>query len=1052
MKNFEIYKSSAGSGKTYTLVLRYLSLALREKGYFRYILAITFTNKAANEMKQRVVNGLIHLSDPLKFAQTSTVKFMLPDLVKETSLEASEITRRAGEELRFLLHDYDNFTISTIDSFVTKIIRTFAHDLYLPVDFAIETDQERILTEAIDRLLSRAGLDDEITRVLVEFTESKAEDEKDWRIENDLKEIAKELFREESYGPVKQLSNVPLEKYHELTVSIKHFTKAFEDELAGYAASALTLMKENGVQPEWLYQKNNGIAGFFSKTARKEFTLEENKYVRKTIEEDWWYSKGTAPDIQRAVDAISSRLKEQYLLIFNRLQQQGPTYFLLKMVGNVLYQVAVLGEIEKELEGVKRDKNLLFISEFNKLITDIIIREPVPFIYERIGERFRHYLIDEFQDTSELQWKNLLPLIANSLSGGNINLVVGDGKQAIYRFRNGQVDQFRVLPDLPGHFEKEVFGEAGNALNENGATTILERNFRSKPAVVNFNNRFFRFVADRMPGRIKEIYKGLEQKFNPSEDQGFVSVEWYDKQNENFINANLNRIEELVWYLTDEAGYRKQDIMILAAKNENGSRIAQHLTSKGINVISSESLLLKASPEVNLLVSAFRWLVEPGNTIHAIAVCNFLFELQKIGGERDAAFSRCAQTGIVKFLQAEGFAFSPSKLLSLTVYDQTEELIRIFGLNAGETNPYMQFFLDFVNKLAGTDTLQPADVVKAWDEKCDKLSIVVPEGADAVRIMTIHKAKGLEFPVVIYSFAASDAKYGRKKLWVKTENKELPGLPAALLTTGESLATVGYEDAFLEEREKTWLDTVNLMYVAMTRPVDRLYILTKDVEAKDEDNSVQGLINRFIASLGEGDCFRESNRCGFGSDNPIITAEKDNSKVRPITGNWISVPWQDRIRISGRAPSSWDACTAESREAWGNIVHKALAMTGSIADINQVTSGLVDQGLLGLEKEAELQQKLYSVVTHPDLKMFFGAFTGFKTEAEIILPGGNVLRPDRVITADNEIVIIDYKTGMRSPHHAGQLHEYAEALREMGYDNVKSLLVYIDDGVVVEEV
>jgi len=1052
MANFEVYKSSAGSGKTYTLVLRYLSLALKEKGYFRHILAITFTNKAANEMKQRVVSGLVHLSDPVKYDDTATVRFMLADLERETGFVKEEITRRAAAQLKMLLHDYDNFAVSTIDSFVTKIIRTFAHDLYLPVDFSIETDLERLLAETVDRLLSRAGLDDELTRVLVEFTESKSEDEKDWHIEKDLREIARELYREESYDLVKQLSEVPLPRYRELAAGIRGFIKSFENELAAYAKKAIAIMKENGIDPDWLYQKKSGIAGFFAKFADRQITLEGNANVRKTIEENCWYSKTTPSEIQRLIVSVSDQLLQQYNLISSRLQQHGTTYFLLRMVNGVLYQLAVLGEIEKEFEAVKKDKNLLMISEFNKLITNIILHEPVPFIYERIGEKFRHYLIDEFQDTSELQWKNLLPLVANSLAGGHKNLVVGDGKQAIYRFRNGQVDQFRVLPGLPGHFEKEVFGEAATALAANSETSILGRNFRSKPAVVEFNNRFFRYVAGLFPGKVQQIYEGLEQTCNPSKQDGFVSLEWFPGNSEEFAQANLDRIEELVGYLTSTIGYRRQDIMILAAKNEQGSLIARHLTGKGIDVISSESLLLKASPEVNLLVSAFRWIVEPANQIHAIAIVSFLIELNKIAAPRETAFAECNKKGLARYLNDNGFGFSPLYLQSLTVYDQAEEMIRIFRLAGENTNPYLQFFLDFINKLVSIDTVQPADIIEAWDENSGKLSVVVPEGADAVRVMTVHKAKGLEFPVVIYSFAVSDNKYGRKRLWVQPANPELAGLPAALLSTGENLETVGFGEQYREERDMTLLDTVNLVYVAMTRPVDRLYMLTRQVEIKDDDRSVQGMFMMFAAN-NEGDGFRVSEtKVEYGTDEPLEIRRMTSTDDLTLSGKWISEPWRQRIRISRRTPAEWDVFAPERSGAWGSLVHAALADILTAGDINPVVAKMVNDSLLAPEREEEMKHILNTVVSHPELERFFSGRTGIRTESEIILPDGSVLRPDRVILADNEVVIIDYKTGKPLPAHAAQLGEYAGILKELGYENIRKLLVYVDEEVMVEEV
>ncbi|HOW31077.1 MAG TPA: 3'-5' exonuclease, partial [Bacteroidales bacterium] len=535
---------------------------------------------------------------------------------------------------------------------------------------------------------------------------------------------------------------------------------------------------------------------------------------------------------------------------------------------------------------------------------------------------------------------------------------------------------------------------------------------------------------------------------NPSDNQGFVSLQWIAKDAD-LYESTLNRIEELVNHLTSVTGYRKRDIVVLAEKNSQGSRIARHLTEKGISVISSESLLLKASPEVNLLVSMLRWLADPYEEINSIAVCNFMIALGKISGQRQEVFRQCKQPGLLQVLENSGFTISPFRLQSYPVYDLAEELIRIFALGE-KHNPYVQFFLDFINKLVSVNTVQLADVLEAWDEKSGSLSVVVPDGADAVRVMTIHKAKGLEFPVVIYSFAVSDKKNGKDKLWINLNEPELAGLPAALVSTGSSLESAGYGEAYHEEKEKTLLDKINMMYVAMTRPIDRLYVITREASSGDEGNSVEGLIMKFVAAES-GDKTPGASGLMFGEDTVLEKSALQNAEIQTDDIGWISESWNDRIRISLKAPRIGDN-SSNTNHNWGNIVHQAMAAIHAATDIDPVTTKMVSEGVLPREKEPELKQRLTAVLSHPKLAACFEEHANIKTEAEIILPGGKVLRPDRVVITDNEVVVIDYKTGKPMPDHEAQLSQYAEVLREMGYANVRKLLVYIDEETEVKEV
>ena len=447
-KKFAVFKSSAGSGKTYTLVREYVALALKSPLYFRHILAITFTNKAANEMKQRIILALLHLSDIEKYASTSTVLHMLPELQQSTGLSKQEVSGNASHVFTRILHGYDDFSVRTIDSFITRIVRTFAHDLHLAVDFEIELDEGLILDKAVDQLISRVGVDADLTKVLLEFTESLFEDDKNWQIEPGLKKTAKMLFSEGDQENIQKIHEISHSQLLDIIKDINAFRKNFSRDIMTIAEKAVDLIENNGISMDSFFHGNSGIGAFFKKLAYGEISA-HNSYVVQTIQNDKWTSSGCsqadAQSIMHIKDDLKRMLADCIIHIDNGLQR----YKLLEMVMANIYQVGILGALQREIEQIYHDKSILHISEFNKRISEIILREPVPFVYERIGEKYANYLVDEFQDTSELQWKNLLPLMGNSLASGNFNLVVGDAKQAIYRFRSGKVEQFVALPGLP---------------------------------------------------------------------------------------------------------------------------------------------------------------------------------------------------------------------------------------------------------------------------------------------------------------------------------------------------------------------------------------------------------------------------------------------------------------------------------------------------------------------------------------------------------------------------------------------------------------------------
>ncbi len=1048
-QNFSVYKSSAGSGKTYTLVREYITLALQSPNYFRHILAITFTNKAANEMKQRIVQGLIQLSDPVKFADGAVVRFMMPDLSKAASLTNEEVTKRAQAALIRILHEYDDFSVRTIDSFVSRIIRTFAHDLHLPVDFEIEMDRDLMLDEAVDQLVSKAGIDEDLTKVLIDFTEAKAEDEKSFHIESDIKKTAGFLFSEGNYHFINKLHEVSPARLLEISRDIRKLRKGFEADIITPAQKAKKLIQDNGIDNASFYQGRNGIGAYFYKLANGEISS-PNNYVKTTITDNKWIA-GKATVWQISAISTVTDLLTSYFQQCNTLIENGITrYKLLGMIEQNIFQVGVLNAMEQEIDTIRREKKILHISEFNKRITDIILKEPVPFIYERTGEKYFNYLIDEFQDTSELQWKNLLPLISDSLAYGRYNLVVGDGKQAIYRFRNGQVEQFMMLPALPANYEKEVFADAEQALGENFSPKILKSNFRSQPEIISFNNDFFGFLSQQLSAGFQAIYTDHEQETTPGKSGGLVSVEFvpYDSKAD-FEELNITKVFDLVNELNDK-GFSKADIAILTRSNREGSIIARFLMSKGISVVSAEALLLAASPKVNFVVTVLQHINNPQNLVAIAGIINELIHNQKVKSSliRHFPMQKEQHFSLENVLLENGIEFNISALRGLPLYDLCEEVIRIFDLNAGDYDIYLQFFLDFVNKISGRQGTHLSDLLDAWDEKKGKLSVVVPEGIDAIRIMTIHKSKGLEFPVVIWPMATEKHKTTFDQLWVDLDEDLIPGLPVALLQTGTGMEEVGYADQYQKERNSSLLDMINLIYVAFTRPAERLYVITRE-PGNGDANNLPNLLKQYI----------EANLESWNQENNVFNRGIDEYEakktIKLLTGNlfkegMISSPWQGRIRIARRAPVYWSTDPAKNKQAWGTLIHDTLAAVRTKADISAVIDFQAAANLLDEEEKLSLHQRVESTMNHDLLKEYFSENVELKPEAGILTPDGNVYRPDRVVFYQDETIIMEFKTGMPEEKHRKQLDNYGDLLMQMGYSGIRKLLVYINENVTVE--
>jgi len=1052
--SFTVYRSSAGSGKTYTLVKEYLKIILQDTDSFRNILAVTFTNKAAGEMKQRVLSCLEELAGPDAGTGKAT-RSLLPELMEATGLSATELSLKAAEVLKKILHRYSDFAIGTIDSFSHRIIRTFAHDFGLPVNFRVEMDADELIETAVDLLLDKAGEDERLTTLLVNFLESNIEDDKSWAIDRSLMEFSKLLLDEESQQHLPKLRNMSVEDFRTVAGFLRKSTGEFEKAMKDAAAPAAKAIVEEGLgQQDFAFGKS-GFAWYFEQVAggRPDKLLPASRLVA-AAEKDSWSSGKASSAVKHKIEGIKPILSE----CFNKLQEltgkSYPRYKLYKLLIRSVYPLAVLNSIDLIMQEFKKQNNIVHISEFNSRISKIVMGEPVPFIYERMGEKYHHILIDEFQDTSALQWQNFVPLIENSLASGYFNLVVGDGKQAIYRWRNGDVEQFTSLPHLKGSDISRVISERQEALVRNFSEQRLDRNFRSGEVIVNFNNDLFGFISSMLDEPRKKVYGGVAQLAGKAGEGGYVNISFTGKDDNDEENAEDKMLKKVLGTIdacmTD--GYRFRDIAILCRSNKDASNIAHSLVEKGIPVVSGESLLLNYSPLVRLLTSLVRCIFGPVNPLiqaEILALC-----AERLPGSNSfyMTWVKCDPDERMKrfdeFLSVRMGEGGVDSLKTKPVYDLFISLINSFcSSSAGD--PYIQFFLDSVLAFSSGKSSSAPDFIEWWDDHHEKLSVIMPSGLDAVQVMTIHKAKGLQFPVVIYPFAGDSLRNTMKYLWVGLSQSEVPGLNAAILPAEKEMEETVFAAKYQEERQKSKLDLINVMYVVMTRPEQRLYILPPQPKGPEETASVPSFLKAWLQhkAVWEDGRFNYD----FGTPEKVSPDLKEKTSIHTLPSLEFN-EWRGRIRIRSNAPEMWNLDDPDRNRRFGNVLHTLLAGMNRSSDAEDLIAGMLENGLLDKEWEDEIRSKINAILNNPALAFIFDETADLRPEAEMLTPAGHALRPDRVIIKHGQAVVIDYKTGRPMEKYKTQLEQYAKCLEDIGYENVKKYLLYLEPEVRLEEV
>ena len=1034
---FKIYSASAGSGKTFTLVKEYLKICLTSKSPKKFveILAVTFTNKAAAEMKDRIISSLKSFSNPKTAEQTDLEMRAL--IVSETGLTIHELTVRAQAVFENILHNYSQFSIGTIDKFTHRIIRTFAQDLDLPQNFEVELEHKLLLKQAVDLLISKTGEDEKLTQLLVNFIKDKTADDKSWLIENDFYLVAEELLKESGQEHCDNLKELNLDDFFIIQKSIQKYINKFDQELSAIGIGFVDDCKDQGISPEWLVGGKNGLRKYFDYLRTQQW----EKYIpTKTnytnIEKENWYASKAPTSSYASIDS----LQEKHKPFVNRALEillDYPKYVKFRLIASNFYAMAVLHEISKQMQYIKEQNNIIPIGEFNKKIATVLQNEEGNFIYERLGERYANYFIDEFQDTSELQWKNLLPLLENAIANGQkpgSAMLVGDAKQAIYRWRGGEVDQFIEL-------QLKAASPSGKEPYKMEACS-LDFNYRSAAEIVDFNNQFFSSVAPKIEN---QKYSALFSNLNSKQVRGtggHVSIEYidYNGDYEELQKARcLSNIEQL-----REDGFNYGDICILTRTKAKGTVLVKLLSEKGIPVVSAESLLLEQSTEVKFMLNFLRFLNEPMHPRYRFKLIEYLNEnefctttLENVHIQLDQ-LCNASLSEFNAFLKSIISDYDMLKWRSISLVELSHKIARSFKLEE-TARIYMQFFMDEVWAYSTKYAQDLFGFLNYWEETAHKLSVAIPEGINAVQVMTIHKSKGLEFPAVIFPFANWNATSEQNaKSWVETDAPELHNLPTSLIPISDKLksSTEKLQSLYVEHKSKVLLDNLNMLYVALTRPKTRLYIQTSS-----KGGNLSTYFDHFLKEQG----LWEPDKAVYTFGSPVAY----HSKPRPKNTNLeVSTPIKDLskvLKISRQAPRMWEVDHPEKGADKGRKIHEILSYIKVESDLNSALEKALREGLLSNNELKEVHYLLQQTLHHPKLKKYFSVGLKVKNEEDILLENGKVIRPDRLVFMPDGITIIDYKTGTPLAAHEEQILTYRSHIVSMGYPVISCVLVYINE-------
>jgi len=1073
-----VYKASAGSGKTFQLVVEYLKLLLKNPQNYRHILAVTFTNKATNEMKTRILETLNDLASgqPSKY---------IAEIQKENHLPEELIRKNAKTVLKNILHDYNRFSISTIDSFTQRTIKAFNRELGISPNYRLELNSEMILAEATDRLLAKIDKDKKLLNWLKDFSREKIEESYSQRIEEDIKALGKELFKEnfQLFFPDNSESVYSRENLISFGKELNLIKIQFENHLKSLGKKGVVIIAENGFTVDDFSNKEKGPGSLFAKYETgylKEISATANNAAESA---EKWYTKTSSK--KKEIHALAeAKLQPLIKEIIDFIKEGEENYYTATAVIKQLRMLGILTDLKEEIKLLLHEKGVLQLSDSNLLLSKIIGQSDSPFIYEKTGSFYHHFMLDEFQDTSGLQWNNFRPLIINSLAEGNKNLLVGDVKQSIYRWRNS--DYSILAEQIHADFtENQIIQHS------------LDKNWRSDKNIIQFNNHIFESLkntfeltlfktiedeSEKYIQRFRNLYGSIAQKpgKQDAEEKGFVEIRFLEE--EGFEENSANLLIEQVKQLQDK-GIKALEIAILIRRNKEGTPIIEaFLAAAGLpenskynlSVLSSESLFLFASQGVLMVINAISLIISPDNEILKVALLNQWLgwlkpELRKKGklvaeNNTPSGFSENPEQ-----LPDENFALlfeselAPKitrikqKVLLTSLDEAIIQICSVFQLFDIETElPFIQTLIDKAGELKSSLSNDLSNLLFWWNENGFETSVNVNEEIDSIRLLTVHKSKGLEFKAVLLPYF--DWKIGQSGkfapiLWCKPETEPFKQFPLLPVVAGKDMKKSLFKNTYFEESANHFIDVFNMAYVAFTRAKSALIIHCPKPKAPAKNNEeslkpMQFLLNFSLENLVSYEMFAKSwndDRTVFqfgsvGVDNEITEPSK-SVLIKQYQFNDFS----ERVKLRN---SGEDFLITGEKKATvknkGKIIHDILSSVKTFADVENACLKALADGRIDENELAEIRKILATSFENPLINDWFSGKYQILNERNL-LTREKLLRPDRIMFFENKAVVVDYKTGKKkSDNYNRQVTRYAKILKETGFDKVDGFLWYIN--------
>jgi ATP-dependent helicase/nuclease subunit A len=1077
MSQLKVYRASAGSGKTYTLTKEYIRLLFSNPGNYRQTLAVTFTNKATSEMRSRILLTLHNLADD----RCSAPEYM-EDIKSEFSLSEADVRIKSAELLRTLLHDYSRFSISTIDSFFQKVTRSFAREMGLPVGFRLELETSGIMIQAIDRLLLELDepQNEELKLWLVNYAEERMRDDKSWNITREIFNISHEIFKEKFQANSQRLAETLnnrsfLNTYRKALLEI---VQNIENQFKEIGNSGLLLMHQHNLDINSDFKgKSRSKAKIFEKLSKFDVFPSASAFAELLESPDKWYGNDCP---QEKKTAIESACNKGLIALLSKatelIQQKARDYHSATLILRDFNALGILNDVNQKMMQICREQNIFPISGTNYLLARIIDNNETPFIYEKTGTRFVNYMMDEFQDTSALQYNNFVPLVNDSLAAGGYALMVGDVKQAIYRWRNSD---WNLLAEQV----EEDFATFGIE------AYTLDTNWRSSQEVIQFNNSFFQLAGNamqnqfnqsipddiaedpemlKMTQKITNAYSDVSQIVPKKglESGGNILLQFIEaEKKEEFQEMSLQKAIPEIMRLIGK-GYSLSDICVLVRNNRDTVLFANallsglyHPSGESLPVISNEALVIANSEAIKLIIAQLRYLQDPQNKITESFIRSHL--VRKIAStdhsllDASNAFNHENADTEWHIYKSELFKSQRKPL-----YELTEEIVNLLPVELkNQHSAYIESFMSLVLNYINQESADLNRFLEYWDKKGHKTSLTVPDKQEAVQVMTIHKSKGLEFRAVVIPFADWEMNsFNHQDLvWLEPKTEPFNALPLVPVSGLKIMSDSHFAKDYYDEILHQYVDNLNVTYVAFTRARESLSIFGHQKSKKNSSlDTITNLLKNFVDNAYIKELYSEAwdeETLKFKvekEDRTLLTKIDKPKKVEPVrpeivnnAAPFLMSPRKKRMSNHLESDGFFSENARRAGISHGKTMHQLFENIIKISDLERALKEMCFLGKITEEDVPQIKNEMEQRFANPLIKSWFDGTYDVKTEAGILY--GNIKRPDRVMVSKDEVVVVDYKFGTgKHPEHIRQVKEYMALIKKMGYEQVRGYLWYME--------